>query len=118
MPTRGVRGAISADSNTADAIEAATAELLEAMVDHNDINVADIASCSLTTTADLNATFPAVAARKLGWHHVPLLCAHEMDVPGALSQCIRVMILLNTTKKQEEIKHVYLKEAVSLRPDV
>lgn len=117
MPVRGVRGAITVTENSVDQVESATTELLHAMVDANQIDPADIASCWLTTTSDVNATFPAVAARKLGWLDVPLLCAHEMDVPGSLGYCIRIMFHWNTEKVQSAISHIYLKDAISLRPD-
>lgn len=114
---RGVRGATTASSNEAEAIYAATRELLYTMVRHNDIDPADVASAYFTTTLDLNAAYPATAARQLGWLDVPLLCGHEMDVPGSLPCCIRILLHWNTSKTQQEIVHVYLREAHTLRPD-
>lgn len=118
MSVRGVRGAITVEADQADLIVSGTRTLLEKLVQENGIQVADIASCWLTTTADLVSEYPAVAAREMGWQEVPLLCAHEMAVTRGLPRCIRVMIHWNTNKTQKEIQHVYLGEAVKLRPDL
>ena len=83
----------------------------------NELEPADVASVIFTTTPDLTATFPALAARDIGWTEVPLLCAHEMAVPGSLQKCVRVMIHVNTTRTAAEIRHVYLKGARELRPE-
>jgi len=91
--------------------------LLTQIIERNGIVIDDIASVFFTTSSDLTAEFPAVAARELGWNHVAMLCAHEMDVPHGLRYCIRVMIHWNTEKRPEEIHHVYLHGAVHLRPD-
>ncbi|MCL6558713.1 MAG: chorismate mutase [Firmicutes bacterium] len=115
---RGIRGAIKVYENTAESIIAATKELLSTIVRENDIAVGDIASIFFTLTRDLNAEFPALAARKMGWHHVPLLCAREVDVPGAMTGVIRVLVHVNTEKSPEELKHLYLGEAALLRPDL
>ena len=113
---RGIRGATTADDNTKEAILDATRELLEDLVNTNGVVIDDIAAVTLTTTRDLNATFPAVAARKyLGWDDVALICGHEMDVPDAQPQCIRVLMLVNTDKSPRDITHVYLRDAVNLR---
>ena len=117
MYCRGIRGATTADANTPDAILAATRELLLLIIEENDLHSADIGSALFTTTPDLNAEFPALAARELGWHDVAIMCGHEMSVPGALSACIRVLIHWNTPKTQPEIQHVYLRGARNLRPD-
>jgi chorismate mutase len=114
---RGIRGATTADANTPEAILDATRELLLSMIDANDLNSEDVGSAIFTTTPDLNAEFPALAARALGWHDVALICGHEMAVPGALSRCIRILIHWNTPKSQAEIKHIYIKGAQNLRPD-
>ena len=114
---RGVRGAITVDSNEAGAVLAATRELLERMVEANGIRVDEIASVIFSTTPDLDAEFPARAARELGWLDTAFLCTHEMQVPGALPRCIRVLLHWNTAKRPEEIRHVYLREARRLRPD-
>ena len=116
--TRGIRGAITASANDSRAIVAATDALLRAMIDANDVAAEDIAAVFFTTTPDLNAEFPAAAARALGWHKVPLLCSHEMNVPGRLPACIRVLMLVNTDKPQDAVRHVYLEGAERLRPDL
>lgn len=117
MMCRGVRGAITVQRNDADEILEATRELLQALVKANDMRQDDIASIYLTTTPDLNATYPAYAARQLGWYDMALLCGHEMMVPGGLERCVRVLIHWNTTRRPDEVVHVYLREARSLRPD-
>jgi chorismate mutase len=114
---RGVRGAITVTENTKETILEATREMLYLMIRANRIQAEDVASAYFTTTRDLNATYPALAARQLGWYDVALLCGHEMEVPGELPHCIRVLIHWNTTCSAKEIVHVYLREAKSLRPD-
>lgn len=114
---RGVRGATTVTENTPDAILEATRELLYLIIRANKIALDDIASAIFTTTTDLNATYPALAARQLGWYDAALLCGHEMDVPGSLKKCIRVLIHWNTTRSANEIIHVYLRGAKNLRPD-
>lgn len=115
---RGVRGATTADENTSDSILQATRELLALLIRENAIRPEEVACIFFTTSPDLNSEFPALAARQLGWMHVPLLCSHEMGVPGALERCIRVLILWNTQKEPQEISHVYIRGAESLRPDL
>ena len=112
---RGLRGATTVSENTKEAILEATRELLESLVSANDFTTDDVAAAILTTTQDLDAEFPAVAARQMGWEHVALLCGHEMKVPDSLSLCIRVLILVNTEKGQEEMAHQYLRDAKDLR---
>jgi chorismate mutase len=114
---RGLRGATTAHENTRDAILEATRELLLQMIDLNGIVVDDVASAIFTTTPDLNAEFPALAARELGWHDTALLCGHEMQVPGSLERCIRILIHWNTTRSAAEIVHVYIRGAKNLRPE-
>jgi chorismate mutase len=114
---RGVRGATTADENTREAILAATRELVSQLIEANGIEPEDVASVIFTTTTDLNADYPAVAARTLGWSDVALLCAHEINVPESVPLCIRVLIHWNTAVRADEIQHVYLKGAVKLRPD-
>jgi len=114
---RGIRGAITVPENKKEAIAASTKELLQKIVDVNSINIGDVACIFFTTTSDLNAAFPAAAARELGWTRVPLLCGHEMNVPGSLPRCLRVLVLFNTDKKNEELIHVYLGGAVALRDE-
>jgi chorismate mutase len=114
---RGIRGAITVPENKKEAIGAATKELLQKMIKVNEVKISNIACILFTTTSDLNAAFPAAAARELGWTRVPLLCGHEMNVPSSLPSCLRVLVLFNTDKKNEEIVHVYLREAVTLRDE-
>ena len=118
MPCRGVRGATTADSNSRDDILTATRQLLALMIHFNEISPADVASAIFSTTEGLDAEFPALAARQLGWLDVPLICTHEINVPGSLVRCVRILLHWNTDKKQDEIKHVYTKEASTLRPDL
>ncbi len=118
MPCRGIRGATTVESDTADAILTATCKLLTHIVEANDIAVKDIASAFFTVTPDLTAAFPARAARELGWQYVALLDAQEIPVPGSLLRCVRVLIHWNTEKPQAEIRHIYLRGAASLRPDL
>lgn len=117
MQCRGVRGAITVEANTAEDILEATTELLTGLIAANDIAPEQVVSVIFSTTNDLNAAFPARAARELGWHDVALLCTHEMAVPGALPRVIRVLIHLNTERSTRELVHLYLKDAWQLRPD-
>ena len=114
---RGIRGATTAGSNTPEAILEATTELLTELMSANDIKIADVASAMFTTTRDLNAEFPAVAANKLGWTDVALMCGHEMDVPGSLGMCVRVLLHVNTEREPHELKHSYLRGAKAIRTD-
>jgi chorismate mutase len=118
MPCRGVRGATTVDTNSREEILTATRQLVALMVRRNGIQSGDVASAIFTTTPDLDAEFPALAARQLGWLEVPLLCGHEMAIPGSLPRCIRVLVHWNTDLAQDEIQHVYVREAVKLRPDL
>jgi chorismate mutase len=112
-----VRGAITVEANTADAILDAARELLTAMVEANDIDPDHVGSVFFTTTVDLNAEYPALAARQMGWLDVAILCGHEMDVPHGLEKCLRILIMWNTARTAREIQHIYLRDAISLRPD-
>ena len=119
MSVRGIRGATVAAENTPEAILSATRELLTAIVAANPgLAPEDIASAIFTVTPDLDAAFPAQAARQLGWKHVPLMCAREIPVPGSLPRCIRVLLHWNTDRPQSAIRPVYLRAAASLRPDL
>lgn len=119
MPARGIRGAITVREDSPEAVREATRELLLAILEANpSLRPADIASVFFTVTQDIRSTYPALAARELGWGEVPLMCAQEIPVPGSLPECIRVMIIWNTDLAQKEIHHVYLREAVQLRPDL
>jgi len=103
-------------ANNKESIIAATKELLTEMVRVNNIEIKDIAAILFSTTSDLNAEFPAVATRELGWpQHLALLCGHEMNVPKDLPRCLRILMLVNTEKRLEEIIHVYLGEAKKLK---
>jgi chorismate mutase len=114
---RGIRGATTAIANTAEDILEVTDEMMQVLIHLNDLNPEDVASAIFTTTPDLTATFPALAARNIGWLEVPLICSHEMAVPGSLQKAVRVLLHVNTTKSAAEIKHVYLKGARQLRPE-
>jgi len=119
MPTRGIRGAITVDADQPELILAATRELLEAILASNArMRPEDIASAFFTVTEDLRSTFPAQAARQMGWSQVPMMCACEIPVPGSLPCVIRVLVNWNTERAQDEMVHVYLREAAKLRPDL
>jgi len=117
MYCRGIRGATTVDYNDREEILVATTELLRLMVLENNVLVEDIASASFTLTDDLDAVFPAQAARQIGWNEVPLICMREIPVPNSLSKCIRVLLLVNTIRSASEIQHIYIRKAVSLRPE-
>jgi chorismate mutase len=117
MRCRGVRGATTAESNSSEDILKATRELLALMIRRNGIEAEEVASAIFSTTTDLDAEFPALAARQLGWLDVALMCVHELDVPGSLRRCIRILLHWNTDRPPDEIVHIYIKEAARLRPD-
>lgn len=118
MPVRGIRGATTCLEET-ESILAATRELLSTILKVNPgLQTTDIASAWFTVTSDLQLAHPAKAARELGWTDVPLMCAREIDVPGSLSHCVRLLIHWNTDLPQSAVKHVYLHGAVKLRPDL
>ena len=118
MKVRGVRGATTSDSNSREDILLAAHDLITGIIDANEIVVDDVASILFSTTADLNAEFSAVAARNLGFTNTALECLVEMNVPGSLARCIRVLMHVNSDKQQKEIRHIYLKNAKSLRADL
>ena len=118
MWCRGVRGATTTDANSREEILTATRQLLALMIRLNGIEPQDVGSAIFSLTSDLDAEFPALAARQLGWLDVPLLCTYEVDVPGSLRRCVRILVHWNTDKSQSEIRHVYIKDAVRLRPDL
>lgn len=119
MAVRGIRGATSVEADNSHEILSATRELLHELLKANGIQEFDeIVSAIFTTSHDLKSTFPAEAARAIGMNMVPLLCASEIAVPTSLPRCIRVLLHINTDKKQSEITHVYLREAKRLRPDM
>lgn len=116
---RGIRGATTIVANDAQLVDEATTELLRQLIIKNDVDVEDVASVIVTTTTDITSAFPAKAVRTYnGWDMVPVMCMHEMNVEGALPLCIRLLVHVETTKSQREIAHVYLNEAVKLRPDL
>lgn len=115
MYCRGVRGAATAEANTREAILSATTELLQQIVEANGMRVEDVASVIFTTSPDLNAVYPALAARLMGWTGAALLDAHEMNVPGGLAKCIRVLIHWNTDKSAAQMVHVYIRGTEKLR---
>lgn len=117
MPCRGIRGATVAEANSREAILAATRELLEAIIAANGVQPDDVASVFFTTSPDLTADYPALAARELGWLDTALLCNVDIAVPTGLARCIRVLIHWNTERRADEIRHCYLGEAERLRPD-
>jgi chorismate mutase len=118
MKFRGVRGAITADADTSEAILGAARQLLQAVIEANEIEEDDVASVIFTTTADLTAAYPAKAARDLGWRRTALLGAQEMDMIDGIPRCIRVLVHWNTSKGLDEIVHVYMLGAIALRPDL
>ena len=117
MPVRGIRGAITTKDNTPESIRDSTRELLLAIIAANQVDAADVASAWFTTSPDLNADYPAAAARALGWTDVALMCSHEMNVPHGLKKCIRILIHWNTDRPASAIQHIYLGDAANLRPD-
>ena len=118
MNVRAIRGAIQVDANTVEEIHAGVKQLLAEIMAANDLSASDVISVIFTATPDLNADFPAAAAREIGFGAVPLICASEINVPGALPGVIRVMLHCNTRAKNDEISHIYLKGAVALRRDL
>ena len=118
MMVRGIRGATTVDSNSREGILEATRELLAAIVEANQIEHDHVASIIFTTTVDLNAEFPAVAAREAGWTDVALQCMHDMNVPGSLARCVRILMHVNTERSNSELQHIYLRGARRLRTDL
>jgi len=119
MRFHGIRGAVTVEANTEQAIVDAAYELLQRMIRDNEVEADDVAGVIFTVTPDLNAAFPAEAGRRLaGWAKIPLMCAQEIPVPGALERCVRVLMLVNTTRTIDEIHHIYLRGAEQLRPDL
>ena len=118
MPVRGIRGAIDVARNEKREILARTGELLEAMVAANRVRSDDVAAAIFSLTPDLDAEFPAIAARKRGWTDVPLMCAAELDVPGAMKRVVRILLLVNSGIPPKKLKHQYLGKTAALRPDL
>lgn len=118
MAIRGIRGAIQISENSVEAIRGATQELLLSMISANAVVTSDIVSAFFTVTTDLNADYPAAAARAMGWSQVPLLDAQEIEVPGGMPRVIRVLLHVETARTQSDVEHIYLRGAAALRPDV
>ncbi|MHB8599344.1 MAG: chorismate mutase [Ktedonobacteraceae bacterium] len=118
MYCRGIRGATTVERNSREEMLAATTELLQLLIRKNELRAEDVASAIFTVTADLDAEFPALAARHLGWTEVALMCTQEIPVPNSLGKCIRILLHVNTTRSAAEIQHVYIRGAVNLRPNL
>ena len=119
MSVRGIRGATTVENDSAQEVLQATESLVLEMAEANQFKPEDIGSVIVSTTVDVKAAFPAKAIRSIeGWTYVPVMCTHEIDVPGSMRLCIRVMMNVNTAKKQDEIQHIYQNNAVQLRPDL
>lgn len=118
MRVRAIRGAITADNDNREEIIAVTSELLKEMISRNGVDVEDFVYIFFTSTKDLKGEFPAAAAREIGLNHVPVICALELDINDSLPLTIRIMMLVYTEMKMDQIQHVYLKDAVALRADL
>ena len=122
MAVRGIRGATTVDSDSAEEVIEATRDLLKQLIEANDIQPEEIAGAWFTTTRDVNSEFPAIAARQLGWTEVPLLCGHEMEVdpsnPRSIARCIRVLVMLNTDQPASAMQFVYLRGAAAIKKDL
>jgi chorismate mutase len=117
MPCRALRGATTVEQDSEEEIRTSTRELLSVLLDENGLDPRAVISAFFTCTPDLHSAFPAQAARELGLHDAALLCAMEIDVRGALPRCIRALLHIETDLRQDELRHVYLREAVTLRPE-
>jgi chorismate mutase len=115
---RGLRGATTCTSDTPEEIEGATQELLRSLMDRNDLSHDDVVSVIFTTTTDLTSAFPATVARGIGFGDIPLLCASEINVPGSMPRCVRILMHVYTTRSRTELRHVYLRNAQGLRDDL
>lgn len=119
MMMRGIRGAITVSADHPDEILKETKQLVLEMAKKNDVKPDQVASVIISTTTDISSAFPAKAVRTIDeWTYVPVMCTHEMDVPGSMPLCIRVMMHANTDRSQQEINHIYMNDAVKLRPDL
>lgn len=116
---RGIRGAITIENDTVEEVKNATVELLSEIIESNDLDIEDIVNVDFSITGDIKSSTPAKFARiELGWHFVPMMCYREFEFEGGLKKCIRVLIVANCIKKQNEINHIYLRDAGRLRPDL
>lgn len=113
----GIRGAITVETNTREAILAAAHELMTALIEANQLEQNDVGGIFFSATADLDAEYPAVAVRQMGWRDAAIMCGQEMNVSGSLPMCLRVMVMWNTTRAVDQIRHIYLRGAQVLRPD-
>jgi chorismate mutase len=118
MPVRGIRGAINVAKNEKEEILLRTGELLRAMVRSNRVRADDVAAAIFSLTPDLDAEFPAIAARRMGWDDVPLMCASELDVPKGMKKVVRILLLVNSNVPPGKIRHQYLGKTPALRPDL
>ena len=118
MPVRGIRGAIDVARNEKKEILEKTGQLLRAMARANRVNADDVAAAIFSMTPDLDAEFPAIAARRMGWTDVPLMCATELDVPGGMKKVVRILLLVNSNVPSRKIRHQYLGKTPALRPDL
>jgi chorismate mutase len=118
VAVRAVRGAVQISGNDRDEILAGTTELVTEVMSRNELSTDDVISVLFTATPDLTTEFPALAARKLGFQEVPLLCASEIDVPGAMPRVVRLMMHIETSKPRSALQHVYLRGAAALRLDI
>jgi chorismate mutase len=119
MAIRGIRGATTIDKDVKENVLSATRELLDSIFSANpELKTDCIASAIFTVTEDVVSSFPALAARQIGWDQVPMMCAREIPVPDSLPLCIRVLIHWNTNKAQDAVRHIYLHDAEKLRPDI
>ncbi len=116
MYCRGIRGATTVERNDREEILAATTELLQLLVERNELQTEDVTSAIFSVTDDLDAEFPALAARALGWTEIALMCMREIPVPGSLTKCIRILLHVNTERRASDMQHVYIRNAVNLRP--
>lgn len=118
MAVRGIRGAIDVARNAKDEILSRTGILLEALIKENRVKAKDVAAAVFSLTPDLDAEFPAIAARRLGWTDVPLMCCSELDIPGGMKKVVRILLLVNTSLPSSRIRHQYLGNTPRLRPDL
>lgn len=117
--TRGIRGATTVQLNNSEIILEETSKLILEMIEKNDMRAEKVSHVLISTTPDLNAVFPAKVIRDLdGWLHVPVMCMTEIDVPNALKKCVRIMVVIETNKSQQDIRHIFLNDAIKLRPDL
>ncbi|CCJ33322.1 chorismate mutase [Caloramator australicus] len=113
-----IRGAITVERDTKEEVFTATTELFEKIVEENNLNIKDVFTIIFTATKDIKSAYPAEALRNIGLKHISYMCMQEMDVENSLNKCIRILVLVNGDKRQSEVKNVYLREAINLRPEL